>query len=118
MRDEYQSKELIKVKETDRASEKASAFRRWFNEDLAIQRGSGEFFRYTGKVWEKVDAEDIESAMVNFFDENRLGYSDRTISTVIKTFKIQLPKMDEPPEDSIFFDNGILNCKTLALAKS
>ena len=114
LRDEYQSKELIKVKETDRASEKASAFRRWFNEDLAIQRGSGEFFRYTGKVWEKVDAEDIESAMVNFFDENRLGYSDRTISTVIKTFKIQLPKMDEPPEDSIFFDNGILNCKTLA----
>ena len=113
LRDEYQSKELIKVKETDRASEKASAFRKWFNEDLAIQRGSGEFFRYTGKVWEKVDAEDIESAMVNFFDENRLGYSDRTISTVIKTFKIQLPKMDEPPEDSIFFDNGILNCKTL-----
>ena len=113
LRDGYQSKELIKVKETDRASEKASAFRRWFNEDLAIQRGSGEFFRYTGKVWEKVDAEDIESAMVNFFDENRLGYSDRTISTVIKTFKIQLPKMGTQAQELIAFNNGTLNRTTL-----
>ena len=113
LRDKYQSKELIKVKETDRASEKASAFRRWFNEDLAIQRGSGEFFRYTGKVWEKVDAEDIESAMVNFFDENRLGYSDRTISTVIKTFKIQLPKMGTQAQELIAFNNGTLNRTTL-----
>ena len=113
LRDEYQNKELIKVKETDRASEKASAFRRWFNKDLAIQRGSGEFFRYTGKVWEKVDAEDIESAMVNFFDENRLGYSDRTISTVIKTFKIQLPKMGTQAQELIAFNNGTLNRTTL-----
>ena len=113
LRDEYQNKELIKVKETDRTSEKASAFRRWFNEDLAIQRGSGEFFRYTGKVWEKVDAEDIESAMVNFFDENRLGYSDRTISTVIKTFKIQLPKMGTQAQELIAFNNGTLNRTTL-----
>lgn len=113
LRDEYQNKELIKVKETDRASEKASAFRRWFNKDLTIQRGSGEFFRYTGKVWEKVDAEDIESAMVNFFDENRLGYSDRTISTVIKTFKIQLPKMGTQAQELIAFNNGTLNRTTL-----
>lgn len=102
-----------KIKENDRPNEKAQAFKNWLGLDLALQRGSREIYSYDGKLWNKVDEEDLEEKVVIFFDKNELGYSDKTISSLINTLKAQLPRMEESSNDWIAFNNGVLNRHTL-----
>ncbi|HEA3273540.1 TPA: DNA primase [Pasteurella multocida] len=103
-----------KIKENDRTNEKARAFTQWLGLDLALQRGSREIYHYNNQAWHKLELEDIEEKAVQFFDENELGYSDRTINSLLNTLKAQLPRMGEQANEFIAFNNGVLNRNTLA----
>ncbi|HEA3247860.1 phage/plasmid primase, P4 family [Pasteurella multocida] len=103
-----------KIKENDRTNEKARAFTQWLGLDLALQRGSREIYHYDNQAWHKLELEDIEEKAVQFFDENELGYSDRTINSLLNTLKAQLPRMGEQANEFIAFNNGVLNRNTLA----
>ncbi|MFC0797081.1 phage/plasmid primase, P4 family [Pasteurella multocida] len=102
-----------KIKENDRTNEKARAFTKWLGLDLALQRGSREIYHYDNQAWHKLELEDIEEKAVHFFDENELGYSDRTINSLLNTLKAQLPRMGEQAGEFIAFNNGVLNRNTL-----
>ncbi|MDH2998665.1 DNA primase [Pasteurellaceae bacterium LFhippo2] len=101
------------IKENDRTNEKARAFKNWLGLDIALKRGVREIFSYDGKMWSKLDDDDLEEKAVIFFDENDLGYSDNTINRIINTLKAQLPRMAECSNDLIAFNNGVLNRNTL-----
>ncbi|EGP02810.1 primase, partial [Pasteurella multocida subsp. gallicida str. Anand1_poultry] len=101
-------------KENDRTNEKARAFTQWLGLDLALQRGSREIYHYDNQAWHKLELEDIEEKAVQFFDENELGYSDRTINSLLNTLKAQLPRMGDQANEFIAFNNGVLNRNTLA----
>ncbi|HDR1057676.1 TPA: DNA primase family protein [Pasteurella multocida] len=103
-----------KIKENDRTNEKARAFTQWLGLDLALQRGSREIYHYDNQAWNKLELEDIEEKAVQFFDKNELGYSDRTINSLLNTLKAQLPRMGEQANEFIAFNNGVLNRNTLA----
>ncbi|HEA3267334.1 TPA: DNA primase [Pasteurella multocida] len=103
-----------KTKESDRTNAKARAFSQWLGLDLALQRGSREIYHYDNQAWHKLELEDIEEKAVQFFDENELGYSDRTINSLLNTLKAQLPRMGEQANEFIAFNNGVLNRNTLA----
>ncbi|HDR1133664.1 TPA: DNA primase [Pasteurella multocida] len=103
-----------KIKENDRTNEKARAFTQWLGLDLALQRGSREIYHYDNQAWHKLELEDIEEKAVQFFDENELGYSDRTINSLLNTLKAQLPRMGDQANEFIAFNNGVLNRNTLA----
>ena len=102
-----------KIKEGDRTNEKARAFKNWLGLDIALQRGSREVYAYDGKIWGKIDADNLEEKAVAFLDENELGYSDKTLNRLINTLKAQLPRMSDTPNDLIAFNNGVLNRNTL-----
>lgn len=102
-----------KIKEGDRTNEKARAFKNWLGLDIALQRVSREVYAYDGKIWGKIDADNLEEKAVAFLDENELGYSDKTINSLINTLKAQLPRMADTPNDLIAFNNGTLNRTTL-----
>ncbi|HEP1081840.1 phage/plasmid primase, P4 family [Pasteurella multocida] len=103
-----------KIKENDRTNEKARAFSQWLGLDLALQRGSREIYHYDNQAWHKLELEDIEEKAVQFFDKNELGYSDRTINSLLNTLKAQLPRMGDQANEFIAFNNGVLNRNTLA----
>ncbi|HHE3461450.1 phage/plasmid primase, P4 family [Pasteurella oralis] len=103
-----------KIKENDRTNEKARAFTQWLGLDLALQRGSREIYHYDNQAWHKLELEDIEEKAVHFFDKNELGYSDRTINSLLNTLKAQLPRMGDQANEFIAFNNGVLNRNTLA----
>lgn len=103
-----------KTKESDRTNAKARAFSQWLGLDLALQRGSREIYHYDNQAWHKLELEDIEEKAVQFFDENELGYSDRTINSLLNTLKAQLPRMGDQANEFIAFNNGVLNRNTLA----
>ncbi|MDY0686938.1 phage/plasmid primase, P4 family [Pasteurella multocida] len=103
-----------KIKESDRTNAKARAFSQWLGLDLALQRGSREIYHYDNQAWHKLELEDIEEKAVQFFDENELGYNDRTINSLLNTLKAQLPRMGEQAGEFIAFNNGVLNRNTLA----
>lgn len=102
-----------KIKENDRTSEKAKAFREWLGLDIALQRGSREIYHYDSKLWAKLDDDDLEEKMVLFLEENNIGYSDRTITSLVNTLKTQLPRMEEQKKELLAFNNGVLNRNTL-----
>ncbi|MDO4431402.1 MAG: DUF5906 domain-containing protein [Lonepinella koalarum] len=102
-----------KIKENDRTNEKSRAFKKWLGLDIALQRGSREVYAYDGKIWSKLETDDLEEKAVNFLDESSLGYSDKTINSLINTLKAQLPRMEESSNDLIAFNNGVLNRNTL-----
>lgn len=106
--------DVPKLKENDRTNEKARAFRNWIGLDLALQRGNRDIYAYDGKLWNKLDSDDLEEKAVAFFEEHQLGYSDNTIMRLINTLKAQLPRMADSSSDVIAFKNGVLNRYTLS----
>ncbi|MEG9532769.1 DNA primase family protein [Mannheimia indoligenes] len=105
--------EKPKIKESDRTNDKARAFQKWLGLDLAFQCGSREIHAYNGKIWEKVEREQINRNVVTFLEENEIGYSKKSVNALLETMEIQLPLMGEVAGDLIAFDNGVLNRNTL-----
>lgn len=105
--------EKPKIKESDRTNDKARAFQKWLGLDLAFQCGSREIHAYNGKIWEKVEREQINRSVVTFLEENEIGYSKKSVNALLETMEIQLPLMGEVAGDLIAFDNGVLNRNTL-----
>lgn len=105
--------EKAKIKESDRTNDKARAFQKWLGLDLAFQCGSREIHAYNGKIWEKVEREQINRSVVTFLEENEIGYSKKSVNALLETMEIQLPLMGEVAGDLIAFDNGVLNRNTL-----
>ncbi|HHW7566818.1 TPA: DNA primase family protein [Mannheimia haemolytica] len=105
--------EKPKIKESDSTNDKARAFQKWLGLDLAFQCGSREIYSYNGKIWEKQEREQINRELVTFLEENAIGYSKKSVNSLLETMEIQLPLMGEPGGDLIAFDNGILNRNTL-----
>ncbi|GAB1670688.1 DNA primase family protein [Mannheimia haemolytica] len=105
--------EKPKIKESDRTNDKARAFQKWLGLDLAFQCGSREIHAYNGKIWEKVEREQINRNVVAFLEENEIGYSKKSVNALLETMEIQLPLMGEVAGDLIAFDNGVLNRNTL-----
>lgn len=102
-----------KIKENTPTNSKTRAFKAWLGLDLAVQRGSQKVYAYDGKTWNIKDDDELIESLVTFLDENELGYSEKSINTLIGTLKVQLPRMGEPSKDLIAFDNGVLNRNTL-----
>ncbi|GAB1660206.1 primase-like DNA-binding domain-containing protein [Mannheimia haemolytica] len=105
--------EKPKIKESDRTNDKARAFQKWLGLDLAFQCGSREIHAYNGKIWEKVEREQVNRNVVAFLEENEIGYSKKSVNALLETMEIQLPLMGEIAGDLIAFDNGVLNRNTL-----
>ncbi|MFZ7316360.1 DNA primase family protein [Avibacterium avium] len=101
--------EEITIKDRSPANEKARAFKQWLGLDLAVQRGIGEVYAYRETIWQRLDAEMLEDKAVLFLEEKKLAYSDVTVSRLINTLKMQLPKMCKPSSTMIYFKNGTLN---------
>lgn len=85
--------EKPKIKESDRTNDKARAFQKWLGLDLAFQCGSREIHAYNGKIWEKVEREQINRSVVTFLEENEIGYSKKSVNALLETMEIQLPLM-------------------------
>lgn len=110
--------EPAKIKDKSPFSEKAQSFRQWLNLDLALQRGSREIYHYDGKIWAQLDSEDLEEKAVQFFNDSDLGYSIRSIESLIGTLKAQLPRMGDQSSGLLAFNDGVLNRNTLVFEAS
>ncbi|QIM66522.1 DNA primase [Mannheimia granulomatis] len=102
-----------KIKESDSTNDKARAFQKWLGLDLAFQCSNREIHAYNGKIWEKVEREQINRNVVTFLEENGIGYSKKSVTSLLETMEIQLPLMGEPLGDLVAFNNGVLNRSTL-----
>ncbi len=100
------------IREDDKPSEKAKAFRRWFNKLLSLHEVSKEIYSYNGKIWHLVGDMELSRAAVQFFEEHGLHYSAEMINRMLSTLKIQIPLMGESSSDFIAFNNGLLNRNT------
>ncbi|WP_439240939.1 hypothetical protein [Lonepinella sp. BR2474] len=81
------------IRENDRTSEKSKSFYGWLNWDMALHRKNKSLYRYDGKIWNTVDEIDIKHKVVEFFELNNQGYSERSVNSLIETLKIQIPLM-------------------------
>ncbi len=102
------------IRENDRTSEKSKSFYGWLNWDMALHRKNKSLYRYDGKIWNTVDEIDIKHKVVEFFELNNQGYSERSVNSLIETLKIQIPLMQNSDQsiEFIAFNNGILNRTT------
>ncbi|WP_439238935.1 DNA primase family protein [Lonepinella sp. BR2919] len=102
------------IRENDRTSEKSKSFYGWLNWDMALHRENHSLYRYEGKIWNTVDEIDIKHKVVEFFELNNQGYSERSVNSLIETLKIQIPLMRNSDQsiEFIAFNNGILNRTT------
>lgn len=74
---------------------------------LAIKVDTGLVYRYTGGLWEPMPDGVIERHMTTMFLEQGAKFSDRMISTAVKTMKLTLDEMPRPALNLIGFANGV-----------